>query len=268
MKSTLQHVNTSAAYVTKSIENNLHNIDGLKKASLGNYEQLEEFVSDYEKKSEELTQYSHQLNTTSDEFTDIQQLNQQLSHNIQTTRGLMDELISMTLVVNEMSEVISKISRQTKILALNASIEAARAGEHGKGFAVVAQEVSKLAHGTEESAGNITAQLQAIDEKINESFSSFSTFEETMNTVRERISVNSAHILTISDGVKVIANDTLQLGAELNHIKDSQHQAQIDLSEIQEVETTINSEVSEILKDMNYHVDQLNALDARTKMTK
>ncbi|MCY9695676.1 redoxin domain-containing protein [Paenibacillus alginolyticus] len=268
MKSTLQHVNTSAAYVTKSIENNLHNIEGLKKASLGNYEQLEEFVSVYEKKSEELNQYSHQLNTTSDEFTDIQQLNQQLSHNIQTTRGLMDELISMTLVVNEMSEVISKISRQTKILALNASIEAARAGEHGKGFAVVAQEVSKLAHGTEESAGNITAQLQAIDEKINESFSSFSTFEDTMNTVRERISVNTAQILTISDGVKVIANDTLQLGAELNHIKDSQHQAQIDLSKIGEVETTINNEVSQILQDMHYHVEQLNALDERTKKTK
>jgi methyl-accepting chemotaxis protein len=268
MKSTLEHVNTSAAYVTKSIEDNLHNIEGLKKASQSNFEQLEEFVGSYQKKSEELNQFSQQLNTTSSEFTDIQQLNEQLSHNIQTTRGLMDELISMTNVVNEMSGVISQISRQTKILALNASIEAARAGEHGKGFAVVAQEVSKLAHGTEESAGNITAQLQGIDEKINASFSSFSTFEETMNTVRERIAVNSSHILTISDGVKLMADDSLQLGNELSHIRDSQHHAQIDLSQIQEVETTINNEVNEILQDMHYHVDQLNALDERTRKKK
>ncbi|GFZ98368.1 hypothetical protein GCM10008018_50780 [Paenibacillus marchantiophytorum] len=268
MKSTLEHVNTSAGYVTKSIEGNLHNIEGLKGASQRNFEHLEGAVDNYQKKSGELTEFSQQLNTTSHEFTDIQQMNEQLSLNIQTTRGLMDELISMTNVVNEMSSVISQISRQTKILALNASIEAARAGEHGKGFAVVAQEVSKLAHGTEESAGNITAQLQAIDEKINQSFSSFATFEDTMNTVRERISDNSSQILAISEGIKSIADDSLLLGDALNQIKESQHDAQIDLSKIQEVETAINSEVNDILHDMHYHVDQLNALDERARKKK
>ena len=55
---------------------------------------------------EELNQFSLKLNTTSDEFTNIQQMNDTLSENIHKTRGLMDELISMTQIVNEMSGVI------------------------------------------------------------------------------------------------------------------------------------------------------------------
>lgn len=57
--------------------------------------------------------------------------------------------------INELTEVIMRISSQTSLLALNASIEAARAGEAGKGFAVVATEIGNLANQTSETAANI-----------------------------------------------------------------------------------------------------------------
>ena len=63
-------------------------------------------------------------------------------------------------------QYVNNISKQTKILGINATIEAARAGEHGKGFAVVANEVQKLAGSSENFAKEITHILTKLTEEI------------------------------------------------------------------------------------------------------
>jgi hypothetical protein len=63
-------------------------------------------------------------------------------------------------------QYVNNISKQTKILGINATIEAARAGEQGKGFAVVANEVQKLANSSENFAKEITNILTKLTEEI------------------------------------------------------------------------------------------------------
>lgn len=66
--------------------------------------------------------------------------------------------------------LITDISRQTNLLAINASIEAARAGPEGAGFKVVAAEVRRLSTQTSEAARQIAEGIQqatgAIDAQM------------------------------------------------------------------------------------------------------
>ncbi|MFW0753128.1 methyl-accepting chemotaxis protein [Pseudomonas sp. H11T01] len=87
---------------------------------------------------------------------------QQLSAKISDSCSNIETLNSNTVNIGQILEVITSISQQTNLLALNAAIEAARAGEAGRGFAVVADEVRNLAHRTQDSAQQVQKMIEEL----------------------------------------------------------------------------------------------------------
>jgi twitching motility protein PilJ len=81
---------------------------------------------------------------------------------IQDTSKRIKRLGESSQEIGEIVELISDITEQTNVLALNAAIQAASAGEAGRGFTVVAEEVQRLA----ERSGEATKQISALIKTI------------------------------------------------------------------------------------------------------
>ncbi|WP_290447132.1 methyl-accepting chemotaxis protein [Pseudomonas sp. 21LCFQ010] len=86
----------------------------------------------------------------------------ELSAKISESCARIEALNGKTANIGQILEVITGISQQTNLLALNAAIEAARAGEAGRGFAVVADEVRNLAHRTQDSAQQVQGMIEEL----------------------------------------------------------------------------------------------------------
>ncbi|MDH5300604.1 MAG: globin-coupled sensor protein [Gammaproteobacteria bacterium] len=82
--------------------------------------------------------------------------------------GIATNILALSMQIQRAGEIVamvSGLSQQLKILALNASIEAVKAGEFGKGFGVVAAEVKSLAEHSQQA----TLQVQSILTTIRDS---------------------------------------------------------------------------------------------------
>jgi methyl-accepting chemotaxis protein len=93
---------------------------------------------------------------------------------ISSIRNQVDQIVSHMLELGKKSQeigavldIVSELSEQTNILAINATIEAAGAGDSGKRFAIVADEIRKLADRVGGSTKEIRTLIDDVRSAVN-----------------------------------------------------------------------------------------------------
>lgn len=152
-----------------------------------------------------------------EQVTQTEQTNVEVASELVQLKGYIEQMVSIT-------EIINSITSQTSLLSLNASIEAARAGEAGRGFAVVASEISGLAGQTKDATVKIEQLIQnvsseigkvviIIESMIDQVKKQNAAVGETAQSF-EKISVNAANIERHSNSLTQVVKEL----DEANHV--------------------------------------------------
>lgn len=148
-----------------------------------------------------------------------------IRQSVSDTSSVVQMLGERSTEIVRIVDVITGISSQTNLLALNAAIEAARAGEAGRGFAVVADEVRKLAELSEESARQIAALIEDIR-------------KETLHAVRAMTSVDEE----VNTGITVVK----EAGEAFNQILKEIHLVSGQIQELSAISEQISAATEEV----------------------
>ncbi len=130
----------------------------------------------------------------------------------------VDKLKVDSTSIDDIINIMRKISDRTHLLALNAYIEAAHAGDAGRGFSVVAEEVKQLANESRKSADlvrSLVNQLKASTDRISEDLKTLGGTSDQISEHIEQIAVaieeQNSVTRDLSDRIQTVADKNLEL---------------------------------------------------------
>lgn len=137
-----------------------------------------------------------------------------VNETVENTAEIILKLGEKSKEISSISDTISQITKQTKLLSLNAAIEAARAGEHGKGFAVVADQVKILSEQSSGASKHINEIANGMQDEIN---IAINVIQSGVLQANEGVSTVTM-VDTFLEGLQDSSKDS---NARVKHIMDS-----------------------------------------------
>jgi twitching motility protein PilJ len=158
-----------------------------------------------------------------------------ISKNMEETVVLMKKVSDSSKQISEVLSLLSDITEETNILALNATVQAAKAGEAGKGFKVVADSIQELADNAAEATRRVGALIATVQTDIH---SVGSSIERTNREVERgvELSENAGQSLNeITDISNKLADIVKSISRDANTNAEAARQISNNMSTILKV---------------------------------
>jgi twitching motility protein PilJ len=180
---------------------------------------------------------------------------------IQETSKRIKRLGESSLEIGEIVELISDITEQTNVLALNAAIQAASAGEAGRGFTVVAEEVQRLA----ERSAEATKQIEAIVKTIQaDTQDAVAAMDRSTVGVVEGAKLSDAAGQSLVE-IQRVSRELAELIGRISAQTQTQSSSVADVTRGMQGILKITEETTEGTKQTNVSISQLTKLAAELR---
>ena len=159
------------------------------------------------------------LDAGKEEMAGLKEQAEDSARNSELAAQKLEKLDHYMQEMHSIVELISGITSQTSLLALNASIEAARAGENGKGFAVVAEQIRELADQSRESTEHINQIVNGLIENSNISVETAKKVSEAFEKQDAKIKDTEAIFATLNSEINRVGSAVSGIAAEASDLE-------------------------------------------------
>lgn len=173
------------------------------------------------------------------------------------------EMADLRVYADKMQDImalISNVSKQTGMLAINASIEAARAGAAGKSFAVVASEVSSLSAQTNEATKNITELIGNVSASIAKVSASIDTLLESCKAQNAFVDSSAKNLDGIQKTNEGISAQTAQLNQVMTIVTGENQQVTEKIHHISALTDNVSGSANITLDSCNDNLRSMQKL--------
>lgn len=224
---------------------------------------VEEISNNATETADTSSQSSEEANASQTVVVDTVAEIETLSADLESAAVVIERLATDVAQINSVLAVISGISEQTNLLALNAAIEAARAGEQGRGFAVVADEVRMLAQRTQESTKEINLMVAKLEGGASDAVQAMGVGRERCQNVVAGAAKTNQSLDSILAAIESISNMSFQVATatkEQNTVVADLNQHVSNINELAELTAQVSRETADASQSLNNNVSGLSRI--------
>lgn len=205
----------------KKVEEESRKILTLSQHAKEKNEQIAAFVAnDFDKLDVSITEVAQGNGQTAQETCQIQGAMEEVR---EFCNEMTDSFVNITSLLEQLEQnnkSITKLSKQTGLLSLNASVEAVRAGESGKGFSVVASEMRELSASCGEAATDSIANKEQISAAMDDLSQKATALRELVNSVSDNMTDLAARTEEINAAADTVSEISKNVRSAMESLTD------------------------------------------------